>query len=160
MLGDDVQSKAVKITYKGVTITAKVIGELIKSYLNQEEKQAYGKQSLKKLNRKGRAINSIPVINEDLKGLEKELKKYGVDYSVRKSLSEPDTYDVWFKGSDITQIQTALKNYTSQSFKKSQNRDEKESVMEKVEKAAHKAKERNENQDKKEKTFERGHDDR
>lgn len=149
------QSKAVKIIYKGAKITSRIIGELIRDYLRQTERQTYGKQSLKKLNQKGRAIDSIPVINQDLKGMKRELKKYGVDYSVRKRLSEDNTYDVYFKGSDINQIQTALRNYTTKTFQK--NLREKPLVKEQMKEAVHKAKERNQNWGQHDKVFERGH---
>ena len=72
MLGDEVQLKAVKMTYNGVEITSKVINNLIKNYLQASEKQTYGKQNLKKLNRKGYALDSIPVTNGDVKGLQRE----------------------------------------------------------------------------------------
>lgn len=159
VLGDDVQEKAVKLTYKGVTVTAKTIDDIIRLYLNRPQKQVYGKQSLKRLNRKGRTLDSIPVINQDLKGLQKELKKFGVDYSVRKSLTEKDTYEIYFKGSDINQIQTALKNYTAMSFQKNQNRD-KPSIKERMKAAVQKAKERNQNLKQHERKFERGRDER
>ena len=156
MLGEEVQSKAVNITYRGTIISAKVISELINYYLQSTEKQAYGKQSLRKLNRKDRALDSIPVTSADLKGLQKELSKYGVDYSVRKSLAEKDTYDVYFKGSDITQIQNGLKNYMAKSFK----RRERLSLKERMAAAVQTAKERNDIRKEHEKKFERGRDER
>ena len=157
MLGEEVQSKAVNITYRGSTISAKVICDLINNYLQGTEKQTYGEQSLKKLNRKGNALDSIPITNEDLRGLKKELRKYGVDYSVRKSLAEKKTYDVYFKGSDITQIQAALKNYMARSFR--QKRDG-PSMKERMVEAVKKAKERNESLKQNQRVFERGRDER
>jgi len=156
LLGDEVSAKAIKITYKGTVITAKAVCELINIYLKGTEKQTYGKQSLKKLNRKDKALDSIPIMNQDLKGLQKELKKYGVDYSVRKSLSEKNSYDVYFKGTDITQIQNALKNYTARSFEKR----ERPSIKERMVAAVQKAKAQNESLNQHEKRFERGRDER
>jgi len=157
LLSDEVQSKAVKITYQGVEITSKVISNLIKNYLQASAKQAYGKQSLKKLNRKGNALDSIPVTNADLKGLQRELRKYGVDYSARKSNSAKDTYDVYFKGTDITQIQTALKNYAAKSLQQR----ERPSVKERMVAAVQKAKERNvSRRQQRVKKLERGRDER
>ena len=158
MLGDEVQSKAVKITYNGVEITSKVISNLIKSYLQASAKQAYGKQSLKKLNRKGNALDSIPVTNADLKGLHRELKSYGVDYSARKSNSVKDTYEVYFKGTDITQIQSALKNYAAKSLKQRESPTMKERMATAVQKAKERNVSRKEQQ--KIKKFERGLDER
>ena len=158
MLGDEVQSKAVKITYQGVEITSKVISNLIKNYLLHSQKQTYGKQSLKKLNRKGNALDSIPVTNTDLKGLQRELMKYGVDYSARKSNSEKDTYEVYFKGTDITQIQAALRNYAAKSLQQRES----PSMKERMAAAVQKAKERNvsRRQQQRVKKFERGRDER
>jgi len=156
LLGDEVQSKAVNITYRGATISARVVCELINNYLQSTEKKAFGKQSLKKLNRQGKALDSIPITNQDLKGLKKELKKYGVDYSVRKSLAEKSTYDVYFKGSDIIQIQTALKNYMAKSFQQREG----PSIKERMVVAVKKAKERNENLKQQQRTFQRGRDER
>ena len=156
MLGDEVQSKAVKITYYGVEITSKVIRNLIKNYLQASAKQAYGKQSLKKLNRKGNALDSIPVTNADLKGFQRELKSYGVDYSARKSISEQGTYEVYFKGTDITQIQAALKNYAVKSLQQR----ERPTIKERMVAAVQKAKERNVSQQQRENKLERGRDER
>ena len=157
LLSDDVQLKAVKMTYNGVEITSKVISNLIKNYLQASAKQAYGKQSLKKLNRKGNALDSIPVTNADLKGLQRELRKYGVDYSARKNNSEKDTYDVYFKGTDITQIQTALKNYAAKSLQQRES----PTIKERMVVAIQKAKERNvSRQQERVRKFERGRDER
>ena len=157
MLGDEVQSKAIKITYQGVEITSKVVSNLIKGYLQASAKQTYGKQSLKKLNRKGNTLDSIPVTNEDLKGLQRELRNYGVDYSARKSNSEKDTYEVYFKGTDITQIQSALKSYAAKSLQQR----ERPTVKERMVAAVQKAKERNvSRKQERVRTFERGRDER
>ena len=150
------QLKAVKMTYHGVEITSKVISNLIRSYLQASEKQAHGKQSLKNLNRKGNTLDSIPVTNADLKGLQRELRGYGVDYSARKSSAAKDTYDVYFKGTDITQIQTALKNYAAKSLRQR----ERPTLKERMVVAVQKAKERNVSRRQHEKTFERGRDER
>ena len=147
------QQKAVKITYKGVTITAKVMGDLIKHFLANVGNEKFGKQSIKKLNKKGKALDSIPISNADIKGLQRELKKFGVDYSVMKS-TEQKTYDIYFKGTDIQQIQTGLKNYMTKSLQK------KPSIKEQTEAAKAKAKEYNENRDKPEKKMLKGRDER
>lgn len=134
------RSRAVKITYKGAEISAKVLSEIIRYFLQNKEKIIYGKQSLKELNRKGKALESIPVINADYKGLQSELKKFGVDYAVRKSITEKDTYEIYFKGTDIQQIQTALKNYMTKSLRQK----EQSTIRQRIAAAMEKARERNE----------------
>lgn len=134
MLGDDVQDKAVKLMYRGSEISAKTVNRLIKKYITQLQEEKFGKQSIKRLSRKGKTIDSIPVFNKDLRGLQREFKKFGIDYSVRKSLSEKSTYEVYFKGSDINQINTSLKNYATKNLKE-------KSIKERIERAKVKAKE-------------------
>lgn len=156
LLGDEVQAKAVKIVHKGTVITVETVAKLILDYLKQVEDPKYGKQSLKKLNKKGKSLDTIPVTAKDLKGLERELRKYGVDYSVRKSTVEKDTFEIYFKGTDINQIQTGLRNYAADMLK----RNERPSVKETIQKAIAKAKEKNANRPPKEKKMQRGKDER
>jgi len=157
LLSDEVQLKAIKMTYHGVEITSKVIRNLISCYLQASEKQTYGKQSLKKLNRKGYALDSIPVTNADLNGLRRELKSYGVDYSARRSNAAKETYDVYFKGTDITQIQTALKNYAAKSLRQRERPTLKERMVAAIQRSKVLNVRRKQQH---EKTFERGRDDR
>ena len=122
MLSDEVQSKVIHITYKGLAITARVIQDLIVRYSHtpHTQQQTYGKQSLKNLNRKNRALEDIPVSGKDLLGLQRELRRYGVDYAVTARKTEPGLFDIYFKGGDINQIQAALKTYAWNHFQRQQ----------------------------------------
>lgn len=120
LLADEVQAKAIMFTYKGAAITARIIQELIFRYSKRPEAQTYGKQSIGKLNRKNRPLESIPLAGEDLSGMRRELRRYGVDYAVIARKPDPDTYDIYFKGADISQIQTALRTYARISLQRAQ----------------------------------------
>ncbi len=122
MLSEEVQSKVVHITYRGLAVTARVVRDLIMQYAYslRGEHQAYGKQSIKKLNRKNRALENIPVSGRDLLGLQRELRQYGVDYAVTLRKTEPGTFDIYFKGGDINQIQSALRTYAGHHFQRLQ----------------------------------------
>lgn len=134
LLGDDVQEKAVKITYKTAKVTAQTINEIIRHYLYSKDSEIYGEQSLKDLNKKGKQLDSISIPEQDIKGLRQNLKKnYGVDFAVKKSL-ENEAFDIYFKGQDISQIQTALKEYLK-------DLDLKPTLKENIEKATTKSKE-------------------
>ncbi len=135
LLSEEVQGKALQFTYKGVAITAKVIHDLIMRYSMRSEIQTYGKQSIKKLNRKNRALENIPIAGMDLRGMQRELRRYGVDYAVTARNAEPGTYDIYFKGGDISQIQTALRTYAWNSFHRSQRPMIKDRMRSAVEKA-------------------------
>jgi len=118
VLSEEVQSKVIHITYKGLAITVTVIQDLIMRYAHRphEPQQAYGKQSIQKLNRKNRALENIPVSGKDLLGLQRELRQYGVDYAVTTRKTEPGVFDIYFKGGDINQIQSALQTYAWNHF--------------------------------------------
>lgn len=122
MLSEEVQSKVIHITYKGLAITARVIQDLIVRYthMSHTPQQTYGKQSIQKLNRKNRALENIPVSGRDLLGLQRELRQYGVDYAVTARKTEPGVFDIYFKGGDINQIQSALQKYAWNHFQRQQ----------------------------------------
>ncbi|WP_058486829.1 PcfB family protein [Defluviitalea phaphyphila] len=123
LLSDEITKKAVKLSYKGAIITAQVIDSLIYSYLSDLEEQYRrhrikgGKKSIKELNQKEKKLDNITVAKEDLKGLQKEFKKYGIEYAVMKNLKN-DNYEIYFKGSNINQIKNALENYIARNFQR------------------------------------------
>lgn len=148
-------SKAIKFTYQGFTITSEIITKLIAQYNSRDQKETFGKQSIKKLNSKGKPIDSIPVSDLELKALGKELKKFGVDYAVRKRVSEKGIYDIYFKGSDVVQIRAGLRDYSSkvqnQGFK-----PQRPSIKERMKAAVEKAKSQKINTRQHDKNFDRG----
>lgn len=120
MFSDELSKKAIYISVTGVQGTLNIIETAMRYYLNSTKNSLRGKMSLKDLYKQNLQLKDIPLSSIDLKGMEKELKKYGVDYAIKQDLSEKDTYKVFFKAKDISSIELALKNYTSKEF--SQNR--------------------------------------
>ena len=168
MLADEVlerakgnSEKVLKMTFQGTKVTKKTIENIINQLVKSHEKTKiqHGEQSLKTLNKQQKKLDSIPVMNSDLKGLQKELRKFGVDYSVRQNKSEKNQYEIYFKGTDINQIQSALKDYTNQTLTQTRK---KESIKIKIEKAIKKSKEISANKDQREKENkkERGKEER
>jgi hypothetical protein len=137
LLGDDVQKTVFAIIYKGINISAKSIDLSIERLKQNINRPIHGKQTLKNLNKKGNQLDSIPVMSTDLRGIQRELNKYGLDYSVRQSLTEKDTFTVYFKSMDGVQLEEALKNYTARNFKKQ------ESIKKRMEAAKAQAEKRN-----------------
>lgn len=142
MLGDKVGKRAMAITYKGTQMTAEILTTIIASLIRLKSMPAHGKQSLRKLNLQERQLDSIPVTKADLRSFQRELKSFGIDFAVRKSASEPDTFKVYFKAMDVSQLQNALENYTAKSFKK--DNKQKTSIKQKMEEAKKKSHEANE----------------
>lgn len=142
MLGDKVGKRAMAITYKGTTITAEVLTTIIAALIRMKNMPVHGKQSLRRLNMQERQIDSIPVTKADLRGFQRELKGFGIDFAIRKSILESDTFKVYFKAMDVSQLQNALENYTAKSFKK--DNKQKTSIKQRMEEAKKKSREINE----------------
>ena len=118
MFSDEFSKKTVYVSVTGIQGSLNILEAAMKYYLNATRNSIRGKMTLKELSKENLQLKDIPLAEKDLKGLEKELKKYGVDYAVKQDLSEKDTYKVFFKAKDISSIELALKNYTSSKFSK------------------------------------------
>ena len=125
MLGDEVGNKAIGVTVKASQITAKLVLEVIRSIANDKYKVVNGKQSLKELNKKGKALENVNIDKADLKVIQRKLKKDGIDFAIKK-----DSYNEVFN------------LYASKNFKDFK-RDERKEVKEVVKEAKVKAEEHN-----------------
>ena len=141
MLGDEVGNKAIGVTVKASQITAKLVLEVIRSIANDKYKVVNGKQSLKELNKKGKALENVNIDKADLKAIQRQLKKDGIDFAIKKD-SYNEVFNLYFKGQDISQIEKIFKDYASKNFKDFK-RDERKEVKECVKEAKVKAEEHN-----------------
>lgn len=110
MLGDEVGNKAIGVTVKASQITAKLVLEVIRSIANDKYKVVNGKQSLKELNKKGKALENVNIDKADLKAIQRQLKKDGIDFAIKKD-SYNEVFNLYFKGQDISQIEKIFKDY-------------------------------------------------
>ena len=108
MLGDEVGNKAIGVTVKASQITAKLVLEVIRSIANDKYKVVNGKQSLKELNKKGKALENVNIDKADLKAIQRQLKKDGIDFAIKKD-SYNEVFNLYFKGQDISQIEKIFK---------------------------------------------------
>ena len=75
-----------------------------------------GKQSVKKLIGQNQGIDQTELVNKDeLKPFGKYARKYGIDYAIRKSISDDGKtrYIVFFKAHDRAAIQQAMMEYAN-----------------------------------------------
>lgn len=153
ILGEETSKKAIQITLKSSQVSAELIIYAMK-YITNERR--YGKQTLKELNKKGKALQDIPISKVDLRAIQRYLKKDGIDYAIKKDLTLKDTYTIYFKGQDINQIERVLKNYAKNNFKGMEK-----NIREKVKEAEIKAERHNKAiKHSKEKSMERCKDER
>lgn len=141
MLGDEIGNKVISVGIKGTQITAKLVLEVIRSIANDKYKVVNGKQSLKELNKKGKALENVNIDKADLKVIQRQLKKDGIDFAIKKD-SYNEVFNLYFKSQDINQIEKIFKDYASKNFKDFK-KDERKEVKEVVKEAKVKAEEHN-----------------
>lgn len=128
-------NKVFSVTVRGTEVGINLIQSAIKAIMNRNQSKPIGKQSIKELNKQGVELTNNVVSSVDLKPFEKELRKFGVDYAVIKDNTNTNTYNVYFKAKDVSQIDAALKSYTQKVLKQA----EKPSIADKIKLAVMKA---------------------
>ncbi|CAM2078033.1 MAG: DUF3801 domain-containing protein [uncultured Clostridium sp.] len=116
MLGDEMGNKAISVSIKTSQVTSKLLLEVIKAIANNRYKVVNGEQSLKELNKKGRALENINIDKNDLRAIKRQLKKDGIDFAIKKDNSN-DIFNLYFKAQDISQIEKIFKEYVNKNFK-------------------------------------------
>lgn len=125
---DEVNTKVVAIAIRGTKITAEVLVKALLKFLEELEKaqkdasrtKTYkGKQSIKHLMEQNAAINNIEVTDGNIKSFERTANKYGIDFALKKDISEqPPRYLVFFKGRDVDVMTQAFKEFSARTVKK------------------------------------------
>ena len=86
MLGDEMGNKAISVTINATQITAKLVLEVMKAIAKDKYKVVNGKQSLKDLNKKGKALENVNIDKADLKAIQRQLKKDGIDFAIKNKI--------------------------------------------------------------------------
>ena len=132
---EEVESRTVNLAISTSKLTARTIVTAVRVYMLHREtaqaKESQGKQSVKDLIKQGQGVTNIDISKTDLKGFERVARKYGIDYAVRKDISEnPPKYLVFFKARDASAMMAAFNEYSAKILKK----DERPSVIEALKK--------------------------
>ena len=138
MQNDDINSRTIAIVKKAGIVTAKQVINLMKKILEINKHKARTEQSrplekfkkvkVKDLVKKGK-VETLELNDIDLKALKKELKRYGVKFSIKKDLENGNNI-IFFQAKDIKVMEQAFKK-TVQKFTKDKSRKRK-SVIEKL----------------------------
>ena len=79
----------------------------------------HGKQTLKQLVKSGATLETIEIKDENIKSFEGIAKKYGIDFAVKKDISEtPAKYLVFFKSRDTDTMRAAFDEFSSRELDK------------------------------------------
>ena len=74
----------------------------------------HGKMSVEKLIRKDQGAQQIDIAKSGIRDFERVLNKYGVDYAIRKDVSQdPPRFMVFFKARDADVLTAAFKEYSA-----------------------------------------------
>ena len=77
-------------------------------------KQYHGKQTIKQLVGSGAKLEDIPINAENVGDFKATARKYGIDYSLKRSTNgEKPRYIVFFKAKDINVLNAAFKDYSA-----------------------------------------------
>jgi len=138
MQNDDVNGRVVALVVQGGKLTARQLINLMEKVLQNKDKNPKSKSKegflsqfkkikVKDLVKKGK-VETLELNDIDLKNLKKELKNYGVKFSVKKDLSTGNNI-IFFQAKDEKVMEQAFKN----TVNKFMNKDKKkESVIKRL----------------------------
>ncbi|MCL2509435.1 MAG: PcfB family protein [Oscillospiraceae bacterium] len=123
---DQISEKNVAIIIKGGKLTGQVLAKAIKLFLEQAKKiqqkmnePKHGKQSVKQLTGQGAGVSNIEITDKNIKSFESVARKYGVDFALRKDVSEvPPKWLVFFKSRDADALTAAFKEFSAKQLNK------------------------------------------
>ena len=127
---DQINEKNVALIIKGGKLTAKVLAKAIKAFLDGSDKLVKklttpentvgkGKQTVKQLTGQGVGVSNIEITDKNIKAFEGVARKYGVDFALRKDVSEaPPRWLVFFKSRDADALTAAFKEFSAKQLKK------------------------------------------
>ena len=116
-----------------------MLAKAIKAFLDRAEKlgkelttpedmSSKGKQTVRQLTGQGVGVSNIEITDKNIKPFESVARKYGVDFALRKDVSDmPPKWLVFFKSRDADALTAAFKEFSAKQLKKT---SEKPSIIE------------------------------
>ena len=126
---DEINEKVIALSIRGTKITARILQQAIKAILAEVQKElakkqqtiSHGKQTLKQLMRQNAGVSNIEITEDNIKAFEHTAKKYGIDFALKKDVSEvPPRYLVFFKGRDADVLMSAFKEFSAKKLTQEQ----------------------------------------
>ena len=126
---DQVNERCCCLIIRGGALTGKTLAIAMRLFLaggRRVHKIAtthHGKQTVKQLSKDGAKLESIQIKDENIKSFEGVARKYGIDFAVKKDLSEtPPKYLVFFKSRDAACMDAAFDEYSAKHLGKSKEK--------------------------------------
>lgn len=124
--------KALKMTDKVLAIALQKAIDVLKKEkekaLTPKDMNGRGKQSVKQLTKQGAGVSNIEISDKNIKSFEGVARKYGVDFALRKDISEqPAKYLVFFKARDADALTAAFQEFSAKQL--NQQKQKKPSIL-------------------------------
>ena len=128
---EEVEEKAIRLAVTTTKLTMRAVATAVQKYLNHRKTRT-GKITVGQLLKRGQGlVSNIDIAKTDLRGFQKVARKYGIDYAVKKDISEGlPKYLVFFKARDAEAMTAALNEYTKKALAK----EKRPSVLEQLKK--------------------------
>jgi len=120
LLSETISNKSLAFTFKATELSFDVVISMLDKLLKEKTKEKVGKQSIKNLRKKG-TLQVVEVSDESLKKLQKDLRKYGVDYSILKNKTEEKQYSLFFRNYDAELLNKVMETFLQKRFKKKES---------------------------------------
>lgn len=119
---EEVENRTVNLMISTTKLTGRSLVAAFRKYAQHRAKVKankavegdHGKMTVEKLIRKDQGAQQIDIAQSGIRDFERVLNRYGVDYAIRKDVSqEPPRYMVFFKARDADVLTAAFKEYSA-----------------------------------------------
>ena len=115
---EEVENRTVNLMISTSKLTGRTLVAAFRKYCQHRAKVKaegdHGKMSVEKLIRKDQGAQQIDIAKSGIKDYERVLNKYGVDYAIRKDVTQDSPrFMVFFKARDADVLTAAFKEYSA-----------------------------------------------
>ena len=115
---EEVENRTVNLMISTSKLTGRTLVAAFRKYCQHRAKVKaegdHGKMTVEKLIRKDQGAQQIDIAKSGIRDFERVLNKYGVDYAIRKDVSQdPPRFMVFFKARDADVLTAAFKEYSA-----------------------------------------------
>ena len=97
----------------------------------------HGKQTVKQLSKGGAKLENIEIRDENIKSFESIARKYGIDFAVKKDVSEtPHKHLIFFRSRDTESMRAAFDEYSAKELAKSKQKPSLKQTLQKMQEKA------------------------
>ena len=115
---EEVENRTVNLAISTTKLTGRTQVKAFQMYLQHRshaKANKHGKMTVEELLAQGKGAQQMDIADTSIRDFERVLKKYGVDYAVRKDgTQEPPRYMVFFKARDADVLTAAFKEYSAE----------------------------------------------